>query len=100
MLPVRTAYLDGEAVVEHRGIADFGALQQSPRAPPATHSCSPSTSFRRRLPAQGSCSATLRSVNLCCNGGRDKRSVAAAVAQQAPPSTSASRLDPIDTCAA
>ena len=27
-LPVRTAYLDGEAIVEHRGIADFGALQQ------------------------------------------------------------------------
>jgi len=27
--PVRTAYLDGEAVVEHRGIADFGALQQA-----------------------------------------------------------------------
>jgi bifunctional non-homologous end joining protein LigD len=29
MLIVRTAYLDGEAVVEHRGIADFGAMQQA-----------------------------------------------------------------------
>ena len=29
MLIVRTAYLDGEAVVEHRRIADFGALQQA-----------------------------------------------------------------------
>src|SRR5829696_6451994 len=28
-LPVRTAYVDGEAVVEQRGIADFGALQQA-----------------------------------------------------------------------
>ena len=27
-LPVRSAYLDGEAVVEERGIASFGALQQ------------------------------------------------------------------------
>ena len=28
-LPVRSAYVDGEAVVESRGIADFGALQQA-----------------------------------------------------------------------
>jgi bifunctional non-homologous end joining protein LigD len=44
-LSVGTAYLDGEAIVESRGIADFAALNKPwQRVPRATPASSPSTS--------------------------------------------------------